>query len=208
MTHCDQTALLHEKLSLLVQIDRENWQQFVNHGRLTHYRAGESIFMPGESTSEIRFICEGLACHYYIKPDGTRRNKSFLQIAEVASSLSSMHSGQPARFGCEALQATLCLSLPYADFQQLCAALPVWQSVSQALLTRLALKKETREADLLLMSPTELYLQFCEQYPVLNQTLPNYHIASYLGISEVSLSRIRARLGVQNTYQRQKSHRH
>ncbi|WP_330960428.1 Crp/Fnr family transcriptional regulator [Photobacterium sp. 53610] len=193
---------LHHTLNQLTPVDDEDWAQLLMLAREVRYRAGEAIFHPGDRTPELRFISQGLACHYYIKPDGTRRNKSFLQTADVASSLSSMHTGEPARFGCEALLDTLCLSLPFTAFRQLCTAHPVWQSLSQALLTRLALKKESREADLLLLSPTELYQQFCAQYPALHQTLPNYHIASYLGISEVSLSRIRARLGVQNAYQR------
>ncbi|QUJ67836.1 Crp/Fnr family transcriptional regulator [Photobacterium sp. GJ3] len=196
-----QTEHLFQHLSQLVPLDQKDWQRLLNLSRLVHYRAGEPIFMPGTINRELRFICEGLACHYYIKPDGTRRNKSFLQVADVASSLSAMHTGEPARFGCEALQDTLCLSLSYPDFQNLCCFQP-WQSLSQALLTRLALKKETREADLLLMSPLELYQQFCTQHPALNQSLPNYQIAAYLGISEVSLSRIRGRLGVQHPYQR------
>ncbi|KDM92471.1 Crp/Fnr family transcriptional regulator [Photobacterium galatheae] len=193
---------LYNMLNLLTPIGEKDWAQLQTLAHEVRYRAGEAIFHPGDRTPELRFISQGLACHYYIKPDGTRRNKSFLQTADVASSLSSMYTGEPARFGCEALQDTLCLSLPFTTFRQLCTAHPVWQSASQALLTRLALKKEAREADLLLLSPTELYQQFCAQYPALHQTLPNYHIASYLGISEVSLSRIRARLGVQNAYQR------
>lgn len=79
---------------------------------------------------------------------------------------------------------------------------PAWRQLREFLILRLALRKEAREADLLLLSPSERYLLFMKTYPELTEILANYHIASYLGISEVSLSRIRSRLGVQNTYKK------
>lgn len=171
-------------------------------GRYIEFESGESIFLPGDITRELRFICSGIACHYYIKPDGIRRNKSFLQVGDVASSLSSMHQHSPALFGCDTLSNVICFNIKYESFQSLASENPEILYLSQSLLMRLAIKKERREADLLLLSLTELYQQFCKQYPELSQTLPNYQIASYLGVSEVSLSRIRAKLGIQNSYNR------
>lgn len=191
---------LFKVLDKLTPISDDSKALLAKAGRYVKFASGESIFIPGDITRELRFVCSGIACHYYIKPDGTRCNKSFLQIGEVASSLSSMHQHSPARFGCDALTAVECISLPYDKLQTLASQQADLQALTQAMLMRLALKKENREADLLLLSPTELYQDFCLRYPSLRQVLPNYHIASYLGISEVSLSRIRARLGVQNAY--------
>ena len=62
------------------------------------------------------------------------------------------------------------------------------------LLEQLAIKKERREADFLLMSATERYEKFLQEYAHIVDSIPNYHIASYLGITEVGLSRIRRQL--------------
>ncbi len=202
MEFLTETQQLYSRLSQLTPMTEKQWSELEAYGGFNHYQAGEMIFMPNEKTSKIRLITRGTACHFYIKPDGTRRNKSFLGVAEVASSLSSLHTGEPARFGCEALTQVSCFSIPFGQFSHLSKTQPHWQQLTQALLTRLALKKEAREADLLLLSPTELYLKFRQKNPELLDSLPNYHIASYLGISEVSLSRIRAKLGLQNAYNR------
>lgn len=193
---------LADVLRQLTSLSDQSLAQIKAHGRYVKYDSGEHVFLPGDVTPEIKFICSGMACHYYVKPDGTRRNKTFLQTGEVASSLSSMQQLSPARFGCDALSNVICFCIKYQQFQDLLASNSEIQALSQAMLMRLALKKESREADLLLLSLTELYQQFCAQYPELSQSLPNYHIASYLGVSEVSLSRVRAKLGIQNPYNR------
>jgi CRP-like cAMP-binding protein len=58
----------------------------------------------------------------------------------------------------------------------------------------LFIKKERREATLLLDDAKTRYLNFLEEYPGLETRLKQYHIASYLGITPVSLSRVRAQL--------------
>jgi hypothetical protein len=51
-----------------------------------------------------------------------------------------------------------------------------------------------RERSFLQQTATERYLDFCERHPDLLQRIPQYHIASYLGVTEVTLSRLRSTL--------------
>ena len=56
------------------------------------------------------------------------------------------------------------------------------------------LEKEKKEIEMALMDATERYLLFKEQFPTLEQLIPQYHIASYLSISPTQLSRLRNKL--------------
>ena len=56
------------------------------------------------------------------------------------------------------------------------------------------LEKEKKELEMALMDATERYLLFREQFPTLEQLIPQYHIASYLSISPTQLSRLRKNL--------------
>ncbi|MCH2228733.1 MAG: hypothetical protein MK105_00210 [Crocinitomicaceae bacterium] len=56
------------------------------------------------------------------------------------------------------------------------------------------LEKEKKELEMALMNATERYLLFREQFPTLEQLIPQYHIASYLSISPTQLSRLRKEL--------------
>ncbi|MGF1766359.1 Crp/Fnr family transcriptional regulator [Enterovibrio makurazakiensis] len=181
----------------------EEWNAFIEKGMLRTFTKGEVLFHAGDVADKLRFVCSGTFCNYYLTPDGTRRNKSFLQTGDVSASLSSFVALRPSRFTCEALTDGMCFEISASCLTQLSEGRSGWKDAFLAMVTALAMKKEQREADLLLLSPTELYLQFVDGHPDLADSLPNYHIASYLGITEVSLSRIRAKLGMQNAYQRQ-----
>lgn len=179
-----------------------DWLAFEQVGKISQFNAGQTLFQAGDILTEIKFVLSGTACNYYLKPDGTRRNKSFLQTGDVAASLSSVYNNQPCRFSCEALKTLVCFTVSYTDFYRISRLSDKWRDILEQMVIGLALKKEAREADLLMLSATELYQQFVAQMPELADSLPNYHIASYLGISEVSLSRIRAKLGIQHSYKK------
>ncbi|MBE1275899.1 Crp/Fnr family transcriptional regulator [Enterovibrio baiacu] len=181
----------------------EEWEDFVDKVTLRHFSKGDVLFHAGDVAHKLRFVYSGTFCNYYLTPDGTRRNKSFLQVGDVSASLSSFVASRPTRFTCEALTQGMCFEISASCLKQLSESHAGWKDAFLAMVTALAMKKEQREADLLLLSSTELYLQFVDAHPDLAVSLPNYHIASYLGITEVSLSRIRAKLGMQNAYQRQ-----
>ncbi|WP_028025354.1 Crp/Fnr family transcriptional regulator [Enterovibrio calviensis] len=181
----------------------EEWMAFIDKGALRAFSKGDVLFHAGDIADKLRFVCSGTFCNYYLTPDGTRRNKSFLLSGDVSASLSSFVASRPTRFTCEALTEGVCFEISASCLKQLSESHSGWKDTFLAMVTALAMKKEQREADLLLLSSTELYLQFVDAQPELAASLPNYHIASYLGITEVSLSRIRAKLGMQNAYQRQ-----
>ncbi|WP_341501945.1 Crp/Fnr family transcriptional regulator [Gallaecimonas sp. GXIMD4217] len=63
-----------------------------------------------------------------------------------------------------------------------------------ALFRRQLLFKERKERLLLTLSPQQRYRHFCQEFPELQQRLPDYLIAAYLGITAISLSRIKGRL--------------
>lgn len=195
-----EVSPLSNLFNQLVPLNDSDWEAVMEVAALKTVPAGRHFFRAGDTTPNLNFIIRGLGCHYYTKRDGSRFNKAFLQTGDVASSMESLQLGVPARFSCEALEDTDILSIPYSAMAEIALMFPMWRQLRELLIVRLALRKEAREADLLLLSPTERYQQFVENQPELTRHLANYHIASYLGISEVSLSRIRARLGVQNSY--------
>ncbi len=187
----------------LFHMSDDEWQVFVEQGSLKAFSKGETLFIAGDIVDKVRFVCQGTLCNFYLTTEGIRRNKSFLLQGDISACLSSFARNLPARFHCEALSDGVCFEIPAKALKRLSETHLGWQNAFFSMVTALALKKEAREADLLLLSPTELYIQFMSESPELAHSLTNYHIASYLGITEVSLSRIRAKLGVQNAYQRQ-----
>ena len=159
------------------------------------FAAGENVIEAGDRVREINFVVTGLARYYYLTSEGKEFNKSFARTGQVLSSVSSLVSGAPSPFSIQALEPCECLTISYADLEELCNGYREWEILARRLLEQLAIKKERREADFLLLSASERYTKFLDEFADVADRIPNYHIASYLGITEVALSRIRKRLG-------------
>jgi len=131
---------------------------------------------------------------YYTTPDGSEYNKSFCSGNDFVASYGSLLTGTPASLSIQALTDSKLIVIPYAKFQMLYDRHACWERLGRLLVERLFVKKESRERDFLLLSAEARYLKFMESYGPLAANIPQYHIASYLGITPVALSRIRNRL--------------
>ncbi|MCH9813668.1 MAG: Crp/Fnr family transcriptional regulator [Epsilonproteobacteria bacterium] len=154
------------------------------------------IISAGDKVKNICFISSGLVRFYYLTENGKDFNKSFASQGEIISSISSLITDEASPFFVETLLPTECFCISYDDFVLLTESHVEWNRLAMKLLEFLALKKEKREADFLLLSAQKRYEGFLYELAHLEKKIPNYHIASYLGITEVALSRIRKRLGL------------
>ncbi|MNI08038.1 hypothetical protein D3C73_610620 [compost metagenome] len=113
---------------------------------------------------------------------------------EFITSYSSLLQNAPSFFAIQALMDSQLIVIPYSDFQSLFARHICWERLGRIIVEQLFVKKETRERELLLLSAEARYLLFLEKYGQVVKHIPQYHIASYLGITPVALSRIRKKL--------------
>ncbi|GAB1541248.1 Crp/Fnr family transcriptional regulator [Scytonema sp. NUACC21] len=156
--------------------------------------AGKFFICPGEIPTQIGFIVSGILRLYYVNNEGIEFTKSFCQEKDFVAAYSALILNKPARFFIEALEDSLLLVANYQSYQQLCNEHPCWQIIEHRFVEALFIKKEKREGELLLDDATTRYKKFLMEYPTLEHRAKQYHIASYLGISPVSLSRIRKAL--------------
>ena len=92
----------------------------------------------------------------------------------------------------EALANSTVAVIHQTKYQQLVQTDPFWLKVSYLFAHNLLMKKFEKELQLLTLDAAERYALLQARYPELEQLVPSYHIASYLGITPISLSRIRA----------------
>ncbi|MBD2346108.1 Crp/Fnr family transcriptional regulator [Anabaena subtropica] len=153
--------------------------------------AGNFFIQAGDIPCQIGFVVSGLLRLYYVNPTGTDLTKSFCPENHFVAAYSALILKSTAQFSIEALEDSLLLVADYSQFTQLCAEHPCWQTINHKFVEALFIKKEKREAELLIDDATTRYQKFLAEYPNLDKRIKQYHIASYLGISPVSLSRIR-----------------
>ncbi|MEL6614935.1 MAG: Crp/Fnr family transcriptional regulator [Bacteroidota bacterium] len=158
------------------------------------YAKGDHLVMGGDALRDVFFVARGLLRLYYTDADGNEWNKAFTPEEGFAGSIASGLLGVPAPYSIQALEETTVLAAPWASMEETYAAHPRLERLGRRFAEQILVKKEMRERAFLELDATERYLAFLEREAALVERLPLYHVASYIGVTEVSLSRIRGRL--------------
>lgn len=187
---------LRHSLSRYIQLDDDAWHAASGCFRLKHWQSDEAIFRAGETPDRLYFILEGLGRYYYLTPEGKERNKSLTRPGGLFACIRSLIARQPSLFSTQALTSNLTACISYRELTQLADNHTSWNYLTRTLLEGLAIKKEQREASFLLQDAQQRYQGFLQEYGDDAHHYPLYQVAMYLGITDVALSRIRARMGL------------
>lgn len=145
----------------------------------------------GDNTDSIYFLLDGLCHACYLTPEGKQYSKEFYWELDWMVGFESLIKQQASPFLLETLTPVQLLCFPMD-------AIIAWRKEANPLYIKLLetqlLHKETKERFMLLYSAEERYEMFCQSFSDLEKRLSDYQIAAYLGISHVSLSRIKSRL--------------
>lgn len=187
---------LHFGLNSLSPLSKNSWEQAKPFFKKVSINEGEHLIQAEDKVEHMYFMTQGLARYYYLTLEGKEFNKSFSVPGNVVSSISSLVLNVPSPFYLQCLSNCSFISIPFKNFSFLTHNNMEFAQLGLRMLERLSIKKEQREADFLLLDATQRYEQFLEEFSNISNQIPNYHIASYLGISEVTLSRIRRSLNL------------
>lgn len=185
-----------EFVGRLAVVPEEEWDIF--SGQLTERRFNQDqlLFQAGEPVTDFFFITKGLVRYYYLTQEGKEFNKAFAAENEFVGSLSAMVPGTPCRYSVQALEETAVLAIPVRTILASYERHPAWERVGRRHAEIVAVRKEIREGEFLLDSAETRYRRLLSDAPTLVDRVRQYHLASYLGITDVALSRIRNRIGL------------
>jgi CRP-like cAMP-binding protein len=157
-------------------------------------KRGEFFIRAGDVPTTLGFVISGILRLYYVDADGNEFTKSFCAENSFVAAYSALLLKQPSRLFVQALEDTKLAIADYSAYRSLCESQKSLQQLNCKIAESLFIKKERRESTLLLDDAKTRYLNFLEEYPGLEARLKQHYIASYLGMTPVTLSRIRARL--------------
>lgn len=172
------------------QLSDADWNLFVERSRTRRIFKGVTLIQVGQLAKHAYFCTVGLFRLYYTLQDGREYNVAFTVENDFATSYGAMVMGTPSFFTIEAMEDSVVIEIPYDMLKELMDNSHAWERFVRNSVERLFIRKEERERELLYLSAKERYKAFLIKYPGLEHRIPQYHIASYLGISPVSLSRI------------------
>lgn len=154
-------------------------------------RRGGSFLRAGEQATAVGTVAEGFLRELYVLPDGTERTKAFVFEGDATGSLADLLSGQPSRAHIVAEEPTRVVCLPYDVYRALVSEHADWMRCHLAVVEALFLRKARREEELLGLDAMGRYRDLLARWPAIEQRVSAQHLASYLGITPVHLSRLR-----------------
>ena len=176
------------------EIPEKEWAYVSARLRQRSFEAGELLIRADEVVTEFYFIVKGLVRYFYLTQDGKEFNKLFAVENDFVGSFSYKIPNEPCPFSAQALEQTETVALPVKLIEEAYNRHFAWERVGRLHAEKMALTKELREKEFLLDPAETRYRRFMNDNPGLAQRIPQYHIASYLGITDVALSRIRNKL--------------
>ncbi len=145
----------------------------------------------GEYAQKIAFVTSGVLRAFYRSPNGEEYNKTFFEAPCFVGAYSSLVSGQKNQIDIQCLTHCTLLMADFQQLRQLYDQHPMIERLSRILAEQFFVQKEKREIELVTLEAKDRYKIFQAEHPQLEQQIPQYHIASYLGITPTQLSRIR-----------------
>lgn len=185
---CDYIELMHRVFSNKMGISQAEWDVLKTCLTVHRYPARHYLLKVGELAKSQYFVASGLVRLYYLGIDGKEYIKGFYCENIMVGNLSAMIMDEPSRFAIETLEPCVLIELESKEDYG-----PALQPFVDRLLLHhyrsLLVRNERREASLLTMSAKERFLHFVRTFPGDINRIKQYHIASYLGITSVALSR-------------------
>ena len=156
-------------------------------------KKGDFFVKEGQFCRSIYFLHSGLITLFLLK-DGEEHVKDFSMSGKFITAYTSFMTGAPSQIYLRAEQDCEVSVWKGEYLQDLIAHYPQWTKFAKSMAEYLFFRKEKREISLLLDTAEERYLHLIADFPALIQQVPQYLLASYLGIKPQSLSRIRTLL--------------
>jgi len=161
--------------------------------------AGEVLQPVGELQSAVWFVEQGLLRSHFLNADGRERNCAFHTEWHWAGMPPPRGAPVVATFAIDALERSQVVELSHAALTAWLQRRPELQvTLTEALLVNL-MASSRRESALLMDSAEERYTQFLVEHPAVARRVALHHVASYLGITNVALSRVRRRMKERQT---------
>lgn len=161
--------------------------------RRKEFKKGEHLLTAGEICRYLIFIESGLV-RYYITKDGEDQTNYFNKEGEFVCVYTSFLPQSPSGISIQALEDCVAWLISFDGIQQFYKEVEYGERFGRLAIEAVYLNAIAQIASLYTDTPEIRYKNFLRNYPAIAQRIPQYYIASYVGVKPQSLSRIRKRL--------------
>jgi CRP-like cAMP-binding protein len=184
---------MFEDIIKAIKKDDQKWGQFLELLTERHVSAKTILLNEGEISTHAHIITKGCLREWFNK-DGKEVTFQFFFEGQAVASIDSFLNNQPSLYTIESIEPSIIYSISKDKFEEIFQLFPEFKGRFQELMYQ----RFRNYANLFLSrikdSPKERYEDLIQNYPQIIKRVPQHYIASYLGITPTSLSRIRNRI--------------
>src|SRR5690606_10936328 len=171
---------------------KSKWEIFRPYFKSMEVPARTILLQEGKISKIMYFIEKGFL-RTWVNHDGKEITTQFFFEGDSVSSIDSFRTKQPSLYSIESIEPCILQTISQKDFQQVIENSPELKKDFEEHLFRRLFETQQLAFSYLKNNPQKRYEELIEQFPHIVQRVPQHYIASYLGITSVSLSRIRNR---------------
>lgn len=157
-------------------------------------RKNQLLVEPPLPSGAEHFVSKGCLRSYYLTNDGTEHTLSFAIEGWWMTDLQSFFTGEPAKYHIESLEEGEVFMLKKEHLDELYLQIPALNIYFRKLYQNSIISQTERLLNVLSTTADERYIRFIKKFPALESRLPQYLIASYLGVTPEFFSKIKSRI--------------
>lgn len=206
MPQPEQLTIYRKSLEQFVIFSDEEWAIFSEQLYTREIKKRQLFIGAGKICNEVGFILSG-SFRFYLDKDAVEISNYFCFEADLISSYKSFLRREPSFTSIEAMEDAVVICFNHAGLERLVNDERIaykMERFGRLVAEYLICCYEDRLVTFVTKSPEERYLELLDKQPALLQRIPQYYLANFLGITPVSLSRIRKRLHDEVTMKKEK----
>ncbi|MCP4911673.1 MAG: Crp/Fnr family transcriptional regulator [Oligoflexia bacterium] len=185
-----QYEILYYNIKKYSEIPPEQWEKLVSVLTPRKVEKGEILLKAGEVANEAAFILRGGVRMYYVDEDGNESNHAFRFENQVMAGYPSLLSKLPSRYYIQAIEEGDLLTINYEKFLKFYDEHQCWERLSRVVAELNYLEKTEREYHFLMSDAAQRYMSLVETQPEIIKRVPQYQLASFLGVTASALNRV------------------
>lgn len=186
--------LLYQKITAICSVSTEDYQFFRDLFTPKKLRKRQYFLQEGDVSKYQAFVAKGILRSYTVDEKGGEHILQFASEGWWIADLSSYLTGDPSFLNIDALEDAELLLLSKADWERAMEKLPALEHYFRIILQNHLVATQKRLLQSLAETAEMKYNRFLKTYPECIQRMPQHMIASYLGVTRETLSRVRKQM--------------
>lgn len=178
----------------IININENELRSIISCFKPLKLAKNELLLNDGQTSQRTFFVGKGCLRIFFINEDGQDSTRYFAFEKQFATALMSFITSEPSKEFIQAVESSEVLYITHQDFYALLNTIPQWEKFYRKYLEKAYVINTNRLMSFLTQDATKKYRLLLDENPIIVRRLSNKLVASYLNISQETLSRLKSKI--------------